>query len=150
MAGIKGRSGPRKGVPQKHGGDVVRLPIGEMPATMRRQLQGVRRYRRELESLVRDAKGEVNSTDAHLVNEACTAEAHAAVCRWLLRTRLEKMSVGDVAKCSSEILKAKTTRNRAVERLGLDHDAADDVLTVLYARPALPAPAKEGEADVSN
>ncbi len=120
MAGIKGRSGPRKGMPQHNGTDVMRLPVGEMPATMRRQLQSARKYRRELEAMVRDAKGGVDATDAHLINEAVTAECHSAVCRWLLRTRLEKMTVQDVAKCSGEILKGKTIRNRAVQALGLD------------------------------
>jgi hypothetical protein len=113
---------------------------------MRRQLQSARKYRRELEALVAQAKGGiVNATDAHLVNEAVTAEIHATVCRWLLRTRLDKMSVSDVAKCSGEILKAKTIRNRAVERLGLDRDKADDVIEALYKR--LPAITTNGSED---
>ena len=66
------------------------------------------------------AKGEVDALDAHLIDEASAAEVHASVCRWLLRTRLEKMTVSDVARCSEMIVKAKTMRNRAVERLDLD------------------------------
>jgi hypothetical protein len=89
---------------------------------MRRQLQSARKYRRALEEQVMEAKGEVNTTDAHLINEAVTAEVHASVCRWLLRTRLEKMTVADVTRCSEQILKSRTIRNKAVERLELDRD----------------------------
>ena len=123
MAGIKGRSGPRKGVPQRSGTGFTRLPLGELPATMRRQLQNARKYRRELERLVTETKGEITATDAHLIDEATGAEVHASVCRWLLRTKLAKMSVGDVTKASGEIVKARSARNRAVERLGLERQA---------------------------
>ena len=67
-----------------------------------------------------NAEKEVNATDAHLIDEAASAEVHASVCRWLLRTRLEKMTVGDIARCSEQIVKAKAARNRAVERLHID------------------------------
>jgi hypothetical protein len=87
---------------------------------MRRQTQASRKYRRGLEALVMDAKGQVNASAAHLIDEAASAEVHASVCRWLLRTRLDKMSVSDVARCSEQIVKAKAARNRAVERLNLD------------------------------
>jgi len=122
MAGIKGKSGPKKGCLNavKNGTSLTRLTLGELPTTMRRQTQAARKYRRSLEALVMAAKGEVNATAAHLIDEAAAAEVHASVCRWLLRTRLEKMSVSDVARCSEQIVKAKTMRNRAVERLKID------------------------------
>ena len=104
----------------RNGSKLTRLTIGELPLTMRRQTQQARKYRRLLEALVIEAKGEVNAMDAHLIDEAAGAEVHASVCRWLLRTRLERMTVTDIARCSEQILKAKTTRNKAVERLGLD------------------------------
>jgi hypothetical protein len=104
----------------KNGSSLTRLTLGELPQTMRRQMQMTRKYRRGLEALVMEAKGEVGTTDAHLIDEAAGAECHAAVCRWLLRTRLEKMTVADIARCSEQIMKARAVRNRAVERLGLD------------------------------
>lgn len=121
MAGKKGKSGPKHGNlnASRNGTRVSRLTLGELPQTMRRQLQNARKYRRELEALVLNAHGEINATHAHLVDEAAAAEVHASVCRWLLRTRLEKMSTADVARCSEQILKAKTIRNKAVERLKL-------------------------------
>lgn len=107
----------------RNGTNLTRLTLGELPLTMRRQTQNARKYRRGLEALVVKVKGEVSPTDAHLIDEAAGAEIHAAVCRWLLRTRLKEMSVSDVAKCSEQIVKAKAARNRAVERLGLDAPA---------------------------
>ncbi len=134
MAGIKGRSGPKPNNlnAAKNGTSLTRLTLGELPKTMRRQTQMARKYRRGLEQLVVDAKGEVNATDAHLIDEATGAEVHASVCRWLLRTRLEKMSVGDVARCSEQVMKARSARNRAVERLGLDRDKLADAIEALY------------------
>jgi hypothetical protein len=114
----------------RNGGRLTRLTLGELPLSMRRQTREARKYRRGLEGLVFDEKGEVTPTDAHLIDEAATAEVHAAVCRWLLRERLDTMSVQDVLTCSREILKAKTTRNRAVERLGIGE--RPDAIDALY------------------
>lgn len=127
MAGIKGRSGPSKANlnASKNGTSLTRLTLGELPTTMRRQTQTARKYRRSLEALVMEAKGLVNATDAHLIDEATGAEVHASVCRWLLRTRLDKMTVGDVSRCSEQIMKARAVRNRAVERLELNRPPPD-------------------------
>jgi hypothetical protein len=128
MAGVKGRSGPPTANVNaiKNGASISRLTLGELPLTMRRQLQQARKYRRYLEELTVDAHGEVNATRAHLIDEATSAEVHASVCRWLLRTRLESMSTADIARCSEQIVKSKTVRNKAVERLQLDAPAQLD------------------------
>ncbi len=149
MAGKPGRSGPRPANLNavKNGGSMTRLTLGELPKTMRRQTQMARKYRRGLESLVLEAKGEIGATDAHLIDEATGAEVHAAVCRWLLRTRLDKMTVGDVARCSEQIMKARAARNRAVERLELDRDRSADLIDALYSRPKVIA--GNGHADGS-
>ena len=72
MAGIKGRSGPPKGNlnAARTGQSITRLTLGELPATMHRQTQQARKYRRGLEALVVEAKGQVDATDAHLIDEA--------------------------------------------------------------------------------
>ena len=67
-----------------------------------------------------DVKGQVNITDAHLIDEAAQAEVHSSVCRWILREKLATMTPSDIARCSEQILKAKTARNKAVERLQLN------------------------------
>jgi len=125
--GKKGRSGPPLANlnAAKTGGGITRLTLGELPNTMRRQLQNARKYRRFVEGLVVEAHGGVSATQAHLIDEAAAAEVHASVCRWLMRTRLEKMSVADIARCSEQILKSKTIRNKAIERLKLDAPPPD-------------------------
>jgi hypothetical protein len=133
--GKKGRSGPKAGVPQRNGTSITRLPLGDYPATMRKAVtRAARKYRRDLESLVVKMNAGINTTEAHLIDEAASAEAHGSVCRWLLRTRLEKMTVTDVLKCSEQIIKAKMIRNRAVERLALDKPIQPP--WVLLAAPA--------------
>jgi hypothetical protein len=108
----------------KHGGRlVVRLNLGELPTPMRRQTASARAYRRELEQFVVTAKGQVDLESAHWIDEACCAEIHSSICRWLLRERLDVMTVQDIITCSREILRSKATRNRAVERLELDAGA---------------------------
>ncbi len=94
--------------------------LGELPPGMRRQQSNVRKYRRSLEELVMQAKGQISATDSHLIDEAATAEVHGAICRWLMKTRIAKMTVSDVARCSEQVVKAKTARNRAVAALHLD------------------------------
>jgi len=134
MSGKAGRSGPPDGNlnASKNGARLSRLTLGELPQTMRRQTQQARKYRRQLEAIVRDAKGEISPTDAHLIDEAATAEVHASVCRWLLRERLDTMSPSDIARCSEQILKSKTVRNKAVERLQLDRNDQERIITALY------------------
>lgn len=127
MAGKKGKSGPPLANinASKNGTRLTRLTLGELPQTMRRQLQNARKYRRYLESCCLEAHSQVNDTQAHLIDEATTAEVHASVCRWLLRTRLETMKASDICRCSEQILKSKTTRNKAVERLKLNEPPPD-------------------------
>lgn len=122
MAGKPGRSGAPKANlnSTRNGTRLTRLTLGEMPKAMRVQQSAVRKYRRALETLVIEAHGEIGPVDSHLIDEATTAEVHAAVCRMLLKTRIETMSVSDVTKCSEQILKSKGVRNRAIAQLHLD------------------------------
>ena len=123
------------GVPRRSGTNTTRLVLGELPKSMCRQTQNGRRYRRMLEEAITELRGEVNLTDAHLVDEASQAEMHAGLCRWLMRNKLDTMSVADIRACSEQILKAKTARNKAVERLKLTRDgreAIDELRRKLY------------------
>ena len=101
-------------------GRSIRLIAGELPKGLARQSTNVRKYRRGLEQAIMEVHGEIDMLAAHYVEEATRAEMHAAVCRWLMRTRLDKMSPSDIARCSAEILKAKTIRNKAIEKLKLN------------------------------
>ena len=119
----------------KNGARMVRLTLGELPKTMRRSTQNARKYRRMLEALVVEAKGEVNSVDAHHIDTAASCEMHCGVCRSLLRNRLKSMTVSDISKCSEQIIKAKTLRDKAIERLRLDVNARDMVIDAMYTAP---------------
>jgi len=101
---------------------MTRLTLGLLPKTMARQLQNARKYRRRLEAAVEDVKGSISVYDAHLIDEAANAEVHASVCKWLLRTRLETMTVAEISACSAQVLKSKTIRNKAVEQLDLERE----------------------------
>jgi hypothetical protein len=118
----------------RNGSRIARLTLGNLPPSMLQIQRGSRVYRRELEDLAVEARGEVNLFDAHLIDEAATAECHASVCRWLLRERLDKMTPADIRQTSAEIVKAKTQRNAAVRRLRLDDRAKTaDYIDTLYS-----------------
>lgn len=111
----------------KHGGQISRLTLGSLPTSMARHVRKGCKYRRELEELVLHERGEVSLADAHIIDEAATAEIHAGVCRWLLRERLQQMSPSDIARCSEQIVKAKQARNKAFRDLGLDTDDTNTI-----------------------
>jgi hypothetical protein len=117
--------------------------LGTLPKKLVRHTRNAYKYRRGLEEAVIEVKGEVSLTDAHLIAEAVAAELHAAICRWLLRDRLSKMSTADVTTCSREILKANTARNKAFKQLGLERKLEDD-LDLLYCENTADKPATRG------
>jgi hypothetical protein len=100
--------------------DRNRLVVGELPAQMRSIRTEARVYRRRLEAVVLNAKAAISPTDAHLIDSAAAATAHAGICRWLLRNRLASMSVSDILACSKAIVQAKQARDTAVKTLDLD------------------------------
>ena len=132
--GAKAKNGnPGSGAPKgnlnslKHGGrsQCMRLVIGNTHKKLNRQKANALAYRRGLERLVEDAKGEINTLDAHLINECCVSEFHASLCRYALANKLETMSVAELLKCGEGVMRAATTRNKAIERLDLDAPPQD-------------------------
>lgn len=116
-----------------NGTSIHRLTLGVFPDCLRRQLATARKYRAELEQFVLDAKGEVSVVDSHYIDQAAGAEVHSAICRMLMRTKWEQMSVSDIALCSKEIMKSKAIRNAAIEKLQLDRQQTN-LIDALYAR----------------
>lgn len=94
--------------------------IGELPKTMARVTRNARAYRLYLENAVLGKSGQISNADHHWIDEAVSNEVHAAVCRWLLRNKLEEMATTDILACSAGIPKAKYARNRAVAQLELN------------------------------
>ena len=105
----------------RHGGKVGRrLVVGELPKTMIAIKREGRAYRREIEAVVLEAKGLINTLDAHLIDTASAATIQAGICRWLLRNKLEEMSVSDIRGATSDIVKAKERRDAAIRALNID------------------------------
>jgi hypothetical protein len=66
------------------------------------------------------AKEDISDDDNHSINLAVAATGVAGINRWLLRNRLDTMSITEIRGCSQDILKAKQVRNAAVKQLGLN------------------------------
>lgn len=152
MAGKKGRSGPPLGNKNalKNGSrlDRQRLTIGELPKKMLSVRREARAYRRELEAAVLDAKGVIDVEDHHLIDAASGCTIAIGVNRWLLRQKLETMSVADIRACNKEMRDAKRERAKIVKELRLhNRDRASEVIDMLYARPALPIREAANHAD---
>jgi hypothetical protein len=109
-----------------------RLVVGELPPSMSRPKREGCKYRRDLERQVVDVKGEISHKDAHAIDTATGAVLAAAVCRWLLRNKMEKMSPADIRSCMAEITKMKEKRDAAVRLLELD--AKVDVFAAVNVR----------------
>ena len=78
------------------------------------------KYRRGLEAEVMNVKGDISFTDAHAIDTASAATIAAGISRWLLRNRIETMSIADIRNCGLDNVKAKEKRDAAVASLGLD------------------------------
>lgn len=103
----------------KNGATLARLAVGNLPKSLKGIETKIRVYRRELENLVIEVKGEVSPDDAHVIDLAATAELHSHICRKLLRDKWDDMTIRDIETCSASIVKHKERRNRAVAQLGL-------------------------------
>ncbi len=128
MAGVKGKSGPKPGQRNalKNGSrlNAKRLVVGELPSKMIAVKREGRKYRRDIEAEVIASKGDIDLTDAHLIDTAAAATIQAGICRWLLRNRIKEMTTADIRGCSADIVKAKEKRDAAVKALELDAEPA--------------------------
>lgn len=129
MAGVKGKSGAPKGNANalRNGTRLnhKRLTVGELPSKMIAVKREGRQYRRDLETEVLQVKGNIDTTDAHLIDTAAAATIQAGICRWLLRHKIETMSTSDIRGCTADIVKAKERRDAAVRALKLDAPPPD-------------------------
>ena len=125
----------------RNGKRIVTLALGELPKELARVTRYVRLYRRGLQDAILEVFDEVSPTAAHLVDEACAWEQHRRVCMWLVRRKIDKLSPSDLRECSKQMALATTNRNKAVERLDLDHKP--DPWADVYSTPT------EGEDDES-
>lgn len=117
----------------RNGARLHRLAFGELPPQFSRITRYCRAYRRALETEVLAVHGEVSFTHAHYIDSACGHEQHGAICRWLLRERLDTMATADIRECARAVAGARDSRNKAMRELGLDRDSQANVLQALYS-----------------
>ena len=123
----------------RHGARLSRLSLGNLPKPLRRVSSEARQYRRDLEEIVIAVKGEVSPIDAHHIDAACGFQLHAAIVRWLLLHRLDRMTTAEIIKSSEAMARARVQRNACLSLLSLDADTDSASYSLMY--PPLDVPA---------
>jgi hypothetical protein len=125
---------------------VYRLPLIGLRAPNTHLRRVVLGFRREVEKAVLKAKGEIGVYAASRIHTACLAVRQAARIDRILATAGEP-GTGEKSDTpeqvpltheqwlaySDRLLKAKETADKALQALGLDRDAKEDVWDVLYS-----------------
>lgn len=116
-----------------NGSKLRRLTLGELPKELTSVKIEGRQYRRAMEDIILENKGDISVEDAHLLDTACAAVIHGGVCRWLLRQKIGAMTHSDILTCSRELLQSKERRDKAVKALRVDRRAKTaDFIEALY------------------
>ncbi len=98
-------------------------------------------FRRQLETEVLTARGEVTLTDAAFVNTAFRAERHAQLAQRWLALEAESMSPADRLNYSREVARASSERDKAIAALNLPkRPSADPWLTITHHNATDAAP----------
>jgi hypothetical protein len=116
-------------------GSKLRVAVGQLPGKLARLARQARDYRELLEQAVEERHGGINAEQAHEIGLAAEAVLHQSICRWLLRQRLDLMTTADVLACSTSLLKAGETRNKAIARLKLAPPTQDELMRQWYSQP---------------
>ncbi len=142
FCGKPGKSGPPKGNSNnlRHGMRGGKLPPGCQYIENR-----VNSLRRQIESALIAAKGEIGIVDAAAINSILKWERHGLLAAHWLRHEADKLSASDRLRFSEAIAKASDNRDRNIRSLGLDRSTADDVLSALYSRVPAPTDSQSGE-----
>jgi hypothetical protein len=131
---MAGQAGAPNCGPLKNGSR-VRLTVGNLPAKLTRLQRDVRSYRVQLEQACIERHGGIGHQQAHEIALACESYLHQGICRWLLRQKLDLMTTADVLACSTSLLKAGETRNKAIARLKLAPPTQDELMRQWYSQP---------------
>lgn len=123
----------RRGAPRnnrnhmRHG-----LSAGKLPKGCAHIENSLNAFRRNLEDLVMELKGEITISDAANIQTAMKWERHGALAHRWMRLEGNDLKPLDRLAFSREIAKASTERDKALKALELDRDAKRDALTILY------------------
>jgi hypothetical protein len=81
--------------------------------------RAVNQFRRQLETEVLNARQEITTVDACLINRAFRSERHSALCQWWLARDDEKLSPMERLAFSREVVKGSESRDKAIAELRL-------------------------------
>lgn len=121
------------------------LALGTLPTGASYVARMTNVLRRELESAVMEAKGQVTLTDAAAINTACRWERHAMLAQRWLRQHAEAMTHDQLLSFSRDVARASESRDRAIQSLGLDR-REQDAIAALYSVCSAPEPVDEPES----
>ena len=110
----------RGGQPDNTNGIRHGLLAGKLPAHLAYVEKRTNAFRRQVEALVIDLKGEIGVMDAAAINSVVKWERHACLALHWLRKEEATMSPTDRLKFSEAICKASDARDRALAKLRLD------------------------------
>ncbi len=94
--------------------------IGKLPDCMAYLEHQLNNFRRQLEDAVMLAKGDVNITDASLINSALKWEYHGRQAQRWLAQKADELSPDQQLRFSAEVAKASDARDKAIRALNLD------------------------------
>ena len=132
FVGAKGRSGPpgnRNAI--RHG-----LCCGKVPPGAEYVEHRCNDFRRGLEDLVLQAKGEITLGDAALVDSATKWTRHELLVNRWLRLKEKDLTSDQLLRFSREIAEASDRRDRAISKLKLDAKRQDVVDLEAYLKDA--------------
>lgn len=124
--GVKGRSGPPTG-----NTNAARhyMRAGKLPKAMKYIETRINGFKRHLEGIVFETKGEVSVTSSALIDTACKWERHSCLALRWLRMEGHTLKPNERLAYSEAIAKASMNRDKCIQALGLD-DKQEEVVTL--------------------
>ncbi len=95
-------------------------------------------FRRQLESAVMEARGEITLVDAAFVNTAFRSERHAQLAQRWLAKEAENMTPSDRLNYSREVARASSDRDKAIVALNLPKRPDADPWLTIQHHPTTP------------
>ena len=131
----------------KHGCSHLRIAGSKLPKGCMRAERIRNVLRSLLEAAVLARRDEIDVYHACLIQTAIRWETHSRLAARWLRLQYDQLSPADRLAYSREVASASTNRDRCLRALGIDRQAAGNLLDRLYstAEPVLTPPAGNGD-----
>lgn len=133
FCGKPGKSGPPKG-----NGNALRhgLRAGKLPRDCAYLENRLNAFRREIETAVLAAKGEITLTDAGLIQSCLRWERHAGLAQRWLTKQGDKLKPVELLQFSREIAKASSERDKSLAALALNRNVVRDMWSAVDSMPS--------------